>query len=164
VNWGSSGAVTEFLPNGTAIFHAYLDSGDLGVGVENYRAFRYNWTGIPNEEPAIVALKSGKGSKIYVSWNGDTETRKWAFYGDGKSEVGKLRFLGERKRKGFETEFEIEEEVENVKAEALGRDGRVLRSTGVVKSEVEVLRFKRKGDKNITWLEKVWGFLRKQEL
>ncbi|KAE9378687.1 hypothetical protein N431DRAFT_540522 [Stipitochalara longipes BDJ] len=171
VNWGSSGAITEFLPNGTAIFHAYLDSDDLGVGVENYRAFRYNWTGIPNEEPAIVALKSGKGSKIYVSWNGDTETKKWAFYGSERDKIGKLKFLGEKERTGFETEFVVEEEVESVKAEALGKHGKVLRSTGVVKSEVEVSQFKGKGGqdrkacgKEVTWLAKVWGFLRKQEL
>jgi hypothetical protein len=31
--------------------------------------------------------------------------------------------------------------VESVKGEVLGRGGRVLRSTGVVKSEVEVLRY-----------------------
>ncbi|PMD36995.1 hypothetical protein L207DRAFT_465038 [Hyaloscypha variabilis F] len=171
VNWGSSGAVTEFLPNGTAIFHAYLDSGALGVGVENYRAFRYNWTGIPNEEPAIVALKSRKGSKVFVSWNGDTETEKWAFYGSGREGVGKLRFLGEKRGTGFETEFVVEEEVENVKAEALGRHGKVLRSTGVVKAEVEVLQFKGKSENNLKacgktvgWLARVWWFLRKQEL
>jgi hypothetical protein len=81
VNWGSSGALTEYLSNGTAIFHAYLDSGALGEGVENYRAFRYNWTGLPNEEPAIVSLKSREKTKVYVSWNGDTETERWEFYG-----------------------------------------------------------------------------------
>ena len=67
VNWGSSGAVTEFKSDGTPIFHAYLDSGSPGDGVENYCAFRYNWTGLPYERPAIVALNNGKSTTIYVS-------------------------------------------------------------------------------------------------
>ena len=56
VNWGSEGALTEFRSDGTPIYHAYMDSGFLGEGVENYRAFRYNCTGLPNETPAIVSL------------------------------------------------------------------------------------------------------------
>jgi hypothetical protein len=169
VNWGSSGALTEFLGNGTPIFHTYFDSEELGVGVENYRAFRFNWTGIPNEEPAIVSLGNGSSTSVYVSWNGDTETRKWAFYGSAKG--GKLKFLGERERTGFETVFVVHDEVENVKAEALGRDGRVLRSTGVVRSEVEVLRFQGKAEKIDgkahgceSWLQKGLGFFRSLEL
>lgn len=178
VNWGSSGALTEFLGNGTPIFHTYFDSGYLGLGVENYRGFRFNWTGVPNEDPAIVALRGEKGgkTKVYVSWNGDTETKKWAFYGGRGSEVGRLRFLGEVERTGFETEFVVKEGVENVKAEAVGKDGSVLRSTGVVNAEVEVLQFKGKDEDDNeaacgksragpgSWVKKVWGFLMKQEL
>ena len=94
VGWGSEGAVTEFLPNGTAIFHAFLDSSPLGEGVENYRAFRFNWTGLPYEDPAIVALSSGKGTDIYVSWNGDTETKQWRFYALDEDSSRRC-FLGE---------------------------------------------------------------------
>jgi hypothetical protein len=172
VNWGSSGALTEFLSNGTAIFHTYFDSGELGVGVENYRGFRFNWTGLPNEEPAIVSLRNGTSTSVYVSWNGDTETKKWVFY--GSSSGGKLRFLGERERTGFETVLVVEDEVENVKAKAVGSNGKVLRSTGIVRSEVEVLRFQGKGDIGEeavesddgwgNWLQKGFGFFRNQEL
>jgi Arylsulfotransferase (ASST) len=176
VNWGSSGALTEFLGNGTPIFHTYFDSGHLGKGVENYRGFRFNWTGIPNEEPAIVALRDEDGggkTKVYVSWNGDTETKKWAFYGskEGKGRVGKLKFLGEKERTGFETEFVVEEGLENVRAEAVGKNGKVLRSTGVVGSEIEVLRFQGKAEdddmkcgKLGSWLKKSLGLFRTQEL
>ncbi|KAF4124547.1 LOW QUALITY PROTEIN: Arylsulfotransferase (ASST) [Geosmithia morbida] len=78
---GSEGAVTEYTADGTAVFHAYMDSGDLGVGVENCRGFRHNWTGIPNEEPAIVALEaevlpaSGQAERIVVVEDA-TGTRK----------------------------------------------------------------------------------------
>jgi arylsulfotransferase ASST len=142
VGWGSEGAVTEFLPNGTPIFHAFLDSGLLGEGVENYRAFRFNWTGFPHEDPAIVALNSGEGTDIYVSWNGDTNTKTWRFYAlDDDSSNDKLairRFLGEVKRESFETVFHTRQFVHSVSADAIGTSGRILRTTGVARAEPKV--------------------------
>ncbi|KAI1073796.1 ASST-domain-containing protein [Whalleya microplaca] len=138
VNWGSSGAVTEYLQNGTAIFHAYVDSGYLGVGVENYRAFRYNWTGLPNEEPAIVAQKGDEGTTVYVSWNGDTETRSWRFYALSKEDESK-EFLGEVDRTSFETSLHLSEEIVTaVFAEAIGINGDSLKITGTTIIEPEI--------------------------
>ena len=146
INWGSDGAVTEYSVEGKPIFHAYMDSGDLGEGVENYRGFRYNWTGLPTEEPAVVALEredSGKTTTtVYVSWNGDTETAVWRFYevADG---FGSRDFLGESKRTSFETKLVVPyrkgKKVGKVSAEAVDRAGRVLRVTGVAGVEKEVL-------------------------
>lgn len=107
VNWGSEGAVTEFRSDGTPIFHAYMDSGALGDGVENYRAFKFNWTGLPTEEPSIIAEKTSAGTAVYVSWNGDTETVVWRFYAV-TDRYGSRSFLGEARRDGFETEFVVE--------------------------------------------------------
>ena len=140
VNWGSSGAVTEFTADGTPVFHTYFDSGALNLGVENYRAFRFNWTGLPNEEPAIVALADDDGgTTIYVSWNGDTETRAWRFYAvvDG---YGSRDFLGEAERTSFETSLRVSKKTVNrVSAEAVGANGRVLRVTGAAHVEPNVL-------------------------
>ncbi|KAI2780498.1 ASST-domain-containing protein [Daldinia loculata] len=138
VNWGSSGAVTEYLPNGTAIFHSYMDSGYLGLGVENYRAFRYNWTGLPNEEPAIVALRGEEGVTAYVSWNGDTETRTWRFYAV-VDEFGSKEFIGEAERTSFETSLRIHyENVAAISAEAIDANGKSLRHAGIALVEQEV--------------------------
>ncbi|KAI0376450.1 ASST-domain-containing protein [Hypomontagnella monticulosa] len=138
VNWGSSGAVTEYLPDGTPIFHAYMDSGYLGLGVENYRAFRYNWTGIPNEEPAIVALKGEEGVTAYVSWNGDTETKTWRFYALN-DDYGSREFLGEATRTGFETSLRIHRaDVVAISTEAVDINGRSLRNTGIASVEQEI--------------------------
>jgi WD40 repeat protein len=134
VNWGQAGTITEFRANDSVpIFNAYLDSDLSGDGVQNYRGFRYNWTGQPNEPPAIVALKSDKDEvEIYVSWNGDTETRTWRFYalqGDIKHD------LGEQKRRSFETRFVLQKKELSIGrdtrffAEALGSDGRPLSRT-----------------------------------
>lgn len=137
VNWGSEGAVTEFTEDGEPIFHAYMDSGFLGVGVENYRAYRYNWTGFPNEEPAIAAFEDDEGASIYVSWNGDTETKRWRFIevdGDGVSRV-----IGEADRVSFETAVHIEgHEGLSIFAEAIGEKGNVLRSTYTAQIQSQV--------------------------
>lgn len=139
VNWGSEGALTEYKANGTPIFHAYVDSGYLDLGAENYRAFRYNWTGIPNEAPAIIALEGQEGTTVYVSWNGDTETVAWRFYA-GTDEFGSRDFLGEVERKSFETSLLIPgKKVARASADAIDAHGRVLTSTSVVGVEAEVL-------------------------
>ncbi|CAH0018559.1 unnamed protein product [Clonostachys rhizophaga] len=144
VGWGSSGAVTEFSANGEPLFHAYMDSGALGVAVENYRAFRYNWTGVPSEEPAIVALANAKKhtTTIYVSWNGDTETTAWRFFAvvDGK---GSREFLAEVPRTSFETSLAVRgASFLSVAAVAVDARGRVLANTAVVRTEREILPYK----------------------
>ncbi len=103
INWGSAGSITEFSPNGSVLFHAYLESGELwdNSGVQNYRGFKFNWTGRPHEEPAVVALRHGESIMVYVSWNGDTETKSWKFYGIDRK--GEKVLLGEEERTGFET-------------------------------------------------------------
>ena len=152
VNWGSEGAVTEFKSDGTPIFHAYLDSGLLAEGVENYRGYRYNWTGVPNETPAIVALNNGKETTVYVSWNGDTRTQLWRFYevaGDRRS------YLGETKRLSFETELKVKRHVTAVFAEAIDANGAVLVSTVGVKEEAEIRQYssKKQGTSRSSLLE-----------
>ncbi|OMP88710.1 hypothetical protein BK809_0005431 [Diplodia seriata] len=143
VNWGSEGALTEYLPDGEPIFHTYFDSGALGVGVQNYRGFRYNWTGLPSEDPALVVLEEngeGDGTKVYVSWNGDTETETWRFFEVGGVRGVKRGLLGEARREGFETVLRLPgRKVKGVVADAVGRDGRVLRTTSLATPEPEIL-------------------------
>lgn len=49
--------------------------------MQNYRGFRFNWTGFPNEEITVVALGHGESTMVYVGWNGDTATRVGKFWG-----------------------------------------------------------------------------------
>lgn len=106
VNWGQAGAVTEFAQDGTVLFHAYLDSYP-NKHVQSYRGFRSNWTAVSNEDPAVLALSDGKGKvTVWVSWNGDTETRTWLFYLVDNDAEGVVASLGAQTRSGFETRFE----------------------------------------------------------
>jgi hypothetical protein len=140
VNWGSGGAITEYSANGTIVFHAYLESGDLWENgdVQNYRGFRFNWTGIPHEEPAIVALAHGESTMVYVSWNGDTETDSWDFY--GVDDKGRERSLGTESRNGFETSFYVSSDSSwrGFFAKALREDAKVLRRSKTVRAETYI--------------------------
>lgn len=133
INWGQAGAVTEYSNDGDVLFHAYLDSAPVGNLVQSYRGFRFNWTGVPTEEPAIVAFR-GKGSviNVYVSWNGDTEAASWRFSSRSAAKDSFL-LLGETKRSGFETHFQFSGagDTENslVFAQALSARGKVLGQT-----------------------------------
>lgn len=106
VNWGQSGAVTEFRADGTPIFHAALDTDGP---VQNYRGFRSEWTGRPREVPAVAAVKSDDEVSVFVSWNGDTEVALWRFYSqDGdKAEATTVRGLGKAERTSFETSLTV---------------------------------------------------------
>ncbi|KAJ6442746.1 ORF21 protein [Purpureocillium lavendulum] len=138
VGWGSEGAVTEFTSDGQPIFHAYMDSGSLGTGVENYRAFRYNWTGLPSEDPAIAALENEDGTTVYVSWNGDTETVAWRFYA-ATDDLGSRELLGEVPRTSFETSLWVPKKLTGVTAESVDVLGKTLVATAIVNTEQEIL-------------------------
>ncbi|KAK3381706.1 ASST-domain-containing protein [Podospora didyma] len=120
VNWGQAGAVTEFRGSGAEpLFHAYLDSGSLGPGVQSYRGFRYEWEGRPRESPAVIGLQADSHTAVYVLWNGGT--------------------LGAVQRESFETVFVVSStglqtlgEDVRVFAVALDAEGHVVgRSSGV---------------------------------
>ena len=152
VNWGQAGAVTEFKGgDGTVAFHAYLDSAPVGHLVQSYRGFRFNWTGFPTEEPAIVAIQNPhqrSNTTVYVSWNGDTETKLWRFFSrpDQKTDATHGQQLGEAHRTTFETVFSFETTVlvqQNKKtqifAEAFDAEGKFLTRTRAVSLEVAQL-------------------------
>jgi hypothetical protein len=140
INWGSEGAITELDRHGEPLFHAFLDSGSLFDGVQNYRAYRFNWTGRPSEEPAIAAIHEENKDEVslHVSWNGDTETKRWRFYSVEEKGSGKRSVLGEVDRSGFETVLKVKGKVPtSVDAEALDSHGRTLTRTRVVATEVD---------------------------
>ncbi len=144
INWGSEGQITEYLANGTVIFHAHLDSNPLAENVQNYRGFRYHWTGHSSETPAVYAERAGGSAHFYVSWNGDTTTKFWRFsWQEKESQAAQPRIRWrDVLRDGFETSLDVPIQnatngrmlLSSVVATALDADGREL-----VKSEaVEV--------------------------
>ncbi|KAJ5279783.1 hypothetical protein N7478_005155 [Penicillium angulare] len=131
--WGQAGAITEFSSEGKILFHAYLDS-NPNKFVQSYRGFRSNWTGNSSEDPAVLALRDEDGRvSIWVSWNGDTETKTWRFHLHEYSSGLNVNFLGAQTRERFETQYDagINGSLEtlqkySVVAEALNFDGETL--------------------------------------
>lgn len=139
--------MTEYTPHGTSIFHAYLDSvsdedegrtGGAGL-VQSYRGFRYEWRGVkPRERPTIFADVEGGRVKVWVSWNGDTESVRWRFWGVGGTSGSSLKssggghVLGRRvelgvvERRSFETGLDVSVE----KFQELVRGGREIGGGG----------------------------------
>ncbi|KAH7041592.1 ASST-domain-containing protein [Microdochium trichocladiopsis] len=153
INWGSEGQITEFSTEAgeQPIFHAFLDSGFLQDKLQNYRAFRYNWTGFSPETIAVVAEHPRPGGgggaqldyhegdqvdssavNVYVSWNGDTVTKSWrlSWSQEDSSTAVVTQHAREYKRTGFETAMRIQPStralVSGVRVEAIGDHGRVL--------------------------------------
>lgn len=133
INWGYNGAMSEHKPDGTTIFYTELDSGRLGPGTDNYRAFKFEWHARPYEDPALVVFKEDNGTSLYVSWNGDTETTVWKFYEQGSN--GERRALGQAERTGFETAFQSDRDVLAAVAEAYDGRGELLVTSPIVKAK-----------------------------
>jgi hypothetical protein len=94
VGWGSEPYFTEFAADGTIRFDARLPHGG-----ENYRAFRFPWSGRPSEPPALV--RSAADGMLYASWNGATALAAWQLRaGQTPSTLRPTRTVP---RQGFET-------------------------------------------------------------
>ncbi|CAI6079220.1 unnamed protein product [Clonostachys chloroleuca] len=145
INWGSEGQITEYSPDGTPIFHAFLDSGFLQDKIQNYRAFRYNWTGFSPETPALVAEEVSPTGRtnLHVSWNGDTATALWNFFWTEKSTSGageeetSTKQSKKVKCSGFETVLRIPagfpgRAISHVYVQAFDGSGNLLATSGTV--------------------------------
>lgn len=130
INWGSEGQISEYLADGTPVFHAFLDSGFLQDKLQNYRAFRYNWTGYSPETPAVFAERISEDEiDVYVSWNGDTQTDTWRFSWEEEVEGRSIASSKDVARAGFETSVRLRNStgaVGQVRVEALDAGGSTL--------------------------------------
>ena len=98
VGWGSEPHMSEFAPEGELLFNA-----DFPIESESYRAFRFPWTGRPQDEPAVAveARPQEEEVTLYASWNGATEVAEWEVLTGPDPES--LKLVGSAPRKGFET-------------------------------------------------------------
>ena len=131
IGWGSEGQITEYSPDGEPVFHAFLDSGFLQDKVQNYRTFRYNWTGFSSETIAVFAeaVEYPPATNIYVSWNGDTETIIWRFVWFEQTITGLTTKMEDITRTGFETTLRLSgppAAIGAIHVQAINSDGRVL--------------------------------------
>ncbi|KAE8380382.1 ASST-domain-containing protein [Aspergillus bertholletiae] len=129
IGWGAHPAVSEHTSDGTPVFFATLTDPQS----MNYRAFRFNWTGEPTDDPALrtYAAAPGSATTFWVSWNGDTEAASWMFYGT-TSDSDQFMLLAKADRQGFQTTYTSTNYHPQAYAEALSSDGTALRNSSVV--------------------------------
>ncbi|KAF5710531.1 hypothetical protein FMUND_9454 [Fusarium mundagurra] len=160
INWGSEGQITEYSSSGKPVFHAFLDSGFLQDKLQNYRAFRYNWTGYSPETLAVLAEEGERGEvNVYVSWNGDTRTVAWRVSWSERVGWITIRKTQTHPKTGFETAIQLTKpssSMGSISVEALGADGQVLQVSEGVRTELaywlepETVK-STKPQKQVTW-------------
>jgi hypothetical protein len=129
IGWGSDPLFSEFSPAGELLFSA-----GFPPKVNSYRAFRFPWSGQPDDDPAVTA-EPGRGDEVmvYASWNGATEVAAWqALAGPGPD---RLKPLGSTvARDGFETTITLRTTEPYVGVQAKNRSGRVLGASKAVRA------------------------------
>ena len=118
LGWGAQPYVSEFSPSGRQIFDVRL-----AIGGQSYRAFRFEWSGQPDSQPAAALVKG----KVYVSWNGATGVASWRLLtGSGAHDLAVSSTLA---RSGFETAIPLAGSPSWFEVQALSANGAVLAST-----------------------------------
>jgi len=117
VGWGDSTYFTEYDRDGEVVLDARLGA----PGVLSYRAFQDAWRGLPETPPRLIAVRDGRGARLYASWNGSTEHRGWRVLGGSRADA--LSALGVAESHGFETEIRLRAAPSHVAVEPLDGSG-----------------------------------------
>lgn len=126
LGWGQQPYISEDAPSGGQIYSARFTATN-----SSYRAYRFQWSGAPDDRPAVAATSSGGGTTVYVSWNGATRVASWRVLGGAGP--SSLRALRTAARTGFETQIAVPRSP-YVQVQALDSSGRLLRSCAVTRA------------------------------
>ena len=131
VNWSENGYVTEFTAEGIHVLDASFGANRFGT----YRAYKFNTTLMPSDQPVMKSFVFGENpvtstSVFYVSWNGATEVASWKFFASQKLS-GEFSLIGEAPRAGFETSYHRFGCYQKGFVEAVAADGTVLGQSAI---------------------------------
>jgi Arylsulfotransferase (ASST) len=127
VGWGSKPVLSEFASDGGLLFSAAFPAEG-----ESYKAFRFPWSGQPDDAPALAAVRKRFGEvTLYASWNGATEVATWEVLAGSNPEG--LEAVASAPRKGFETPITVETTEAYVGVRAKNGSGMVLGTSRAVK-------------------------------
>jgi hypothetical protein len=137
IGWGRCPSFTEHTSTGETVMDVQFSpwhSAEIPDALDNYRAYKMDWTAEPWWDPAIAPKLSFEDELVvYVSWNGATEVAGWIVRGARTDKLDKSQVLATSRRTGFETKLTIGwPEYPYIWADAVDRKGNVLRSTEVV--------------------------------
>jgi hypothetical protein len=132
MGYGNTGAMTEYAANGTVLCdvhfgpQAWFGAGDI----QSYRTYKFDWVGRPDTKPDVQILPSEDGSNLtslYVSWNGDTEVRRWILQATNDVEDERWKVIDDEERDGFETQLTIKSDAPHyVRVKGVDGNGKYL--------------------------------------
>jgi hypothetical protein len=126
IGWGHEPYITEFGRDGSTLFDARFGKPN---GIDSYRAYRFHWVGKPRNPPVVAVA----GKKVYVSWNGATEVRKWQLLaGPAKKKLKPIRTVT---KTGFETAIPLSSDAPWIAVRALDRKDRSLARSAAVQRD-----------------------------
>lgn len=138
IGWGRCPSFTEHNSQGETVMDVQFSpwhSDEIPDALDNYRAYKMNWSATPWWDPAIAMRKDQNGELVvYLSWNGATEVAYWVVRGAHNPIRGNYdKVITEGSRTGFETKLIVGETPwQYLWAEAVDEAGDVLRSTDIV--------------------------------
>jgi hypothetical protein len=125
IGWGQAPYFTEHNADGTVRL-----AGHLPLDNQSYRAFKTEWVGTPQDQPALGLHVDGGNVVVSASWNGTTKVAKWRARSGEQPGALASSVVGDRT--GFETHLQIKGTPEYVVAEALDSTGKVLGSSSAI--------------------------------
>ncbi|KAJ5665886.1 uncharacterized protein N7477_008334 [Penicillium maclennaniae] len=135
VCWSQGGYISEHSPEGDLLMSARFTSSRFS----NYRAYKFEFTGRPAIPPDLVSSVWGSDetnlvTTIWVSWNGATDVASYNFYAQA-SQFDAPVFIGNISKTGFESMFMASGYVDWVSAEAVDRDGNVMSTSRIQRTQ-----------------------------
>ena len=127
VCWSENSYMSEHNSEGKLLMEAKFASNRFVT----YRAYKFDFfDSVPDEPIVLKAAAYGTSAKssttvAYVSWNGATNVASWRL----KTVDGTT--IGEKKRTGFETTFQVNGYHSDVVVEAISANGTTIGSSGV---------------------------------
>jgi hypothetical protein len=126
VGWGAQPYFTEFDQNGRVL----LD-GRFGSGADSYRAYRFDWTGHPADDPSVTVTEAERGQiTVHASWNGATLVDLWQVLAG--PDPKRLQPVRSAAKTGFETAIAVGTTRPYVRVRALNARGAVLGTSRAV--------------------------------
>ncbi|PWY65725.1 hypothetical protein BO70DRAFT_390791 [Aspergillus heteromorphus CBS 117.55] len=139
IGWGRCPSFTEHSSSGKTVMDVQFSpwhSDDIPDALDNYRAYKLDWTATPWWDPAIAPRMNTNGQLVvYLSWNGATEVKSWVIRGAATNDrsINKGELWANSRRTGFETKITLGKTTwQYIWADAMDRKGNVIGSTEVV--------------------------------
>jgi len=120
VGWGQQPYFSEYSKSGRLLLDGLMPGVDL-----SYRAIQVpNWIGSPTSPPAGAVRISEGITKVYASWNGDTEVTSWRVLAGPAP--GELAPIVTKPKSGFETAITVKAGYRAFEVQALNSKGQVI--------------------------------------